>query len=378
MNSDNINSSDTDNTFLSRGCCRKPTINNNNNDIFKNGCCKLDGFDWLKNIDLPTTTKSFDCVEVRFKNSRKEFYRLPDGLEFETGDIVAVEASPGHDLGLVSLTGETARIQMKRKGIDSQATDIKKLYRRAKTYDIEKWLQAVDKEDRTMLKTRKIARDLKLEMKVNDVEYQGDSTKAIFYYTAEERVDFRELIKLLADEFKIRIEMRQIGVRQEAARIGGVGSCGRELCCATWMTNFRSVTTGSARAQQLTLNPQKLAGQCSKLKCCLNYEYDNYVDAMSDFPDQDVILKTKKGDAVHQKTDIFGGVLWYAYINNPGKFVAVPVEKVKHIISLNKKNKFPDNLEDYTTYKESEDNYESVIEYDDINRFDKKKKKKKQ
>ncbi|MCP4553173.1 MAG: hypothetical protein GY834_14295 [Bacteroidetes bacterium] len=376
MNSDNINTPDNDNTFLSRGCCRKPNINNQDNDIFNNGCCKLDSFDWLKNINLPATAQNFECVEVRFKNSRKDFYRLPDGLELGTGDIVAVEASPGHDLGLVSLTGETARIQMKRKEIDPQSADIKKLYRRAKTYDIEKWLQSVDKEDRTMLNTRKIARDLKLKMKVNDVEYQGDNTKAIFYFTAEERVDFRELIKLLADEFKIRIEMRQIGVRQEAARLGGIGSCGRELCCATWMTNFRSVTTASARVQQLSLNPQKLAGQCAKLKCCLSYEYDNYVDTLSEFPDQNIILKTKKGDAAHQKTDVFGRILWYSYIDNPGKFVAVPVDKVKHIIVLNKKNKLPDNLEDFTTYRETKKNYESVIEYDDINRFDKKKRKK--
>lgn len=248
------------------------------------------------------------------------------------------------------------------------------MYRYAKTYDIEKWISAVEKEENTMLKTRQIANELNLEMKVNDVEFQGDNTKAVFYYTAEERVDFRELIKRLAEAFKIRIEMKQIGVRQEAARLGGIGSCGRELCCATWMTKFSSVTTSSAKVQQLSLNPQKLAGQCSKLKCCLNYEYDNYIEALADFPDQDIILHTLKGDAIHQKSDIFNKQLWYAYVDNPNNFIALSLDKVNHIISLNKKDKKPANLEDFSEIVEERNDFGNMNEPDDLNRFDKKRK----
>ncbi len=374
MDNENINSKNDEQLFLSRGCGGKPDANEENNNAFKHRCCKLDEFDWLKDVSQPASVPVFDCVEVRFKNSRKDFYRNTDSLALKVGDIVAVEASPGHDIGIVSLVGETARLQMKRKNIEFDSSEIKKLYRYARTYDIEKWIAAVEKEAATMLKTRQIANELQLGMKVNDVEYQGDSTKAIFYYTAEERVDFRELIKRLAEAFKIRIEMKQIGVRQEAARLGGIGSCGRELCCATWMTNFKSVTTSSAKAQQLSLNPQKLAGQCSKLKCCLNYEYDNYMEALSEFPNQDLILQTKKGDAIHQKSDIFNKQLWYAYVNNPNIFIALSLEKVKHIISLNKMNKKPLNLEDFTEIVEEKNDFGNIFEQDDVNRFDKKKK----
>lgn len=374
MDNENINTSKQEHSFLSRGCACKPNANDESNDIFRHRCCKLDEFDWLKDVSQPSSVPGFDCVEVRFKNSRKDFYRITDTFNLKTGDIVAVEASPGHDIGIVSLVGETARLQMKKKKADNDSSDIKKLYRHARVYDIEKWVTAVEKEADTMLKTRQIANELNLGMKVNDVEYQGDSTKAIFYYTAEERVDFRELIKRLADAFKIRIEMKQIGVRQEAARVGGIGSCGRELCCATWMTNFKSVSTSSAKVQQLSLNPQKLAGQCAKLKCCLNYEYDNYVEALSEFPDQDLILQTKKGDAIHQKSDVFSKQLWYAYVDNPNYFIALSLDKVKHIISLNKKNKKPLNLEDFTEVLEEKNDFGNIFEQGDLNRFDKKRK----
>ena len=374
MNDDNINTENEEQLFLSRGCGCKPDPDATENNVFKHRCCKLDEFDWLKDVSLPSSVPVFDCVEVRFKNSRKDFYRVTDNIELKAGEIVAVEASPGHDIGIVSLVGETARLQMRKKQIDPESSEIKKLYRHARTYDIEKWVMAVEKESSTMIKTRKIASELNLGMKVNDVEYQGDSTKAIFYYTAEERVDFRELIKRLAEAFKIRIEMKQIGVRQEAARLGGIGSCGRELCCATWMTNFRSVTTSSAKAQQLSLNPQKLAGQCSKLKCCLNYEYDNYVEALSEFPDQDLTLKTLKGNAIHQKSDIFNKQLWYSYIDSPNNFIALSLDKVKHIIKMNKNNKKPKNLEDFSEVIEEKNDFGNILEQDDLNRFDKKRK----
>jgi len=374
MNDDILNIKNEDQLFLSRGCGCKPDANDEINHVFKHRCCKLDEFDWMKDVTLPSSVPVFDCVEVRFKNSRKEFFRITDGIDIKVGDIVAVEASPGHDIGIVSLIGETAKLQMKRKKIDANSTEIKKLYRHARVYDIEKWVQAVEKEPKTIIKSRQIAGELKLEMKVNDVEYQGDNTKAIFYYTAEERVDFRELIKKLAEAFKIRIEMKQIGVRQEAARLGGIGSCGRELCCATWMTSFKSVTTIAAKAQQLSLNPQKLAGQCSKLKCCLNYEYDTYVEALKEFPDQDLVLKTLKGDAIHQKSDVFNKQLWYAYVSNPNNFIALSLDKVKHIISLNEKNKKPQNLEDFAEFIEEKNDFGDIMELDDLNRFDKKRK----
>ena len=239
------------------------------NCIKPGSCSKLDTFDWLDNI--PDPIQKIDVVEVRFKNTRKEFFVNVNGLRLKKGDIVAVEASPGHDIGVVSLIGEIVKIQLRKHHISPDKQEFKKIYRKAKSADLEKWYEATSLEVSTMLETRKVAADLKLEMKIGDVEYQGDRTKAIFYYIADERVDFRELIKILAEKFKIRIEMRQIGARQEAGRIGGIGSCGRELCCSTWMTNFVSVTTNSARYQEISLNPQKLAGQCGKLKCCLNY-----------------------------------------------------------------------------------------------------------
>ncbi len=369
---------ESENTFLTRGCSCKPDTEGSVT-VYSKIHCKLSDHDWLGHLDLPSGMQRFDCVEIRFKNSRKDFFRLQGDFDVNVGDIVAVEASPGHDIGIVSLTGETARLQMKRKGVDPVSENIKKIYRRARVSDIEKWVASVDKEDSTMQRTKKITDDLKLEMKMNDIEYQGDGTKAIFYYTAEDRVDFRELIKILAEQFKVRVEMKQIGVRQEAARLGGIGSCGRELCCATWMCSFSSVTTNSARTQQLTLNPQKLAGQCSKLKCCLNFERDVYIDALKSFPDSSIVLKTKKGNAVYQKSDIFKKLMWYSYENDPSNVMSLTLKKVKKVMEMNKNGKIPEKLEDFVstvTVNEPKSDFENVVGQDDLNRFDEKKPKK--
>ena len=333
--------------MMSRGCCASSKILDKNHLKKAHSCPKLDTREWLDDVPLPVGVDTFGYVEVRFKNSHKAFFKIPDDITVSRGDIVAVEASPGHDIGIVSLTGETARLQMVKKKMHPQSEYVKKIYRRARLNDIEKWLKSVEKEDDIMVRTRKIAGELGLAMKVNDVEYQGDGTKAIFYYTAEERVDFRQLIRVLADTFKVRIEMKQIGVRQEAARIGGIGSCGRELCCSTWMTDFKSVTTQVARTQQLSLNPQKLAGQCGKLKCCLNFEQDAYVDALDDFPDSSIPLNTRKGQAVYQKMDVFKKIMWYTYVDAPETFHAIPASKVRYILSQNKKGRKPESLEKF-------------------------------
>jgi cell fate regulator YaaT (PSP1 superfamily) len=278
---------------------------------------------------------------------------------------------------VVSLAGPLVRRQMIRKGLNPDSEEIKKVYRRAKPADIDKWKSAIESEDSTKKKARQFAAGLKLNMKINDVEYQGDKTKAIFYYTAEERVDFRELIKVMADAFQIRIEMRQIGVRQEASRLGGTGTCGRELCCATWMSEFKSVTTASARSQQLSLNPQKLAGQCGKLKCCLNFEYDTYLDALKDFPDTRKSLQTKAGDASHVKSDIFKRKMWYSYQNDSGKMVALDTEQVNSIIEMNRKGELPPDLEHFTQVAEPKAINENILNQDDLHRFDNKKKSRK-
>lgn len=353
MNND-INIMEED-ILMSRGCCASSRILDKSNKKTAHSCPKLDTREWLSDIPTAPGNATYQYVEVRFKNSHKAFFKTPDELTLNKGDIVAVESSPGHDIGIVSLTGETARLQMKKKKIDADSDFVKKIYRRARLNDIEKWLKAVEKEDFTMVKARKLASDLGLVMKVNDVEYQGDGTKAVFYYTAEERVDFRQLIKVLADSFKVRIEMKQIGVRQEAARIGGIGSCGRELCCSTWMTDFKSVTTQVARTQQLSLNPQKLAGQCGKLKCCLNFEQDAYVDELDNFPDSSITLMTRKGDAFYQKMDVFKNIMWYSYQDDPAMHHPIPINKVKYIQSQNKKGKKPENLEKFVNEIKEED-----------------------
>ena len=347
-----------------------------------NHCGKLEVFDWLK--DIPETAYKNEIVEIRFKNTRKEFFNNANNLRLNFGDIVAVEASPGHDIGIVSLTGELVYLQMKKQNINFAETEFKKIYRKVKPADLEKWFEATSIEKLTMLKARKIASDLKLNMKIGDVEYQGDKTKAIFYYIADERVDFRELIKILAESFKIRVEMRQIGARQEAGRIGGIGSCGRELCCATFITNFVSVTTNAARYQEISLNPQKLAGQCGKLKCCLNYEVDCYLDAQKDFPSTKAILETKTGQAFFQKSDIFRGIMWYSFDPiNVVRLTPVPIHRVKEIIELNKAGKKVDELiNEQDKIREVELDYHNVIGQESLTRFDdqtaaKKKKRRK-
>ena len=262
----------------------------NNGTCGTDSCNKLTVFDWLSNMSLPSNEKPFDWVEVRFKNGRKEYYKNTENLSLSIGDIVATQAKSGHDIGMVTLTKELVRIQMKRKKLNPNREEFEKVYRKASQKDIDIWSEARDREEPMKVKARQFAIDLKLKMKISDIEFQGDASKATFYYTAEERVDFRELIKLFAKEFRTRIEMKQVGFRQEAARLGGIGSCGRELCCSTWLTDFRSVSTSAARYQQLSLNPQKLAGQCGKLKCCLNYELDSYLDALKTLPKSDIKL----------------------------------------------------------------------------------------
>lgn len=348
---------------------------NNNGSCGNGGCNKLTIFNWLSNMELPANQKAFDCVEVRFKNGRKDFYRNTENLSIYEGDTLAVEANSGHDVGVVSLSGELVRLQMQKKNIFPKSEEIKKIYRKATEADIEKWQNGRAKEADAMLKARQIANSLNLKMKISDVEYQGDLSKAVFYYTAEERVDFRDLIRKLADTFKTRIEMKQIGMRQEASRLGGIGSCGRELCCSTWLTDFRSVSTSAARYQQLSLNPTKLAGQCGKLKCCLNYELDVYVDELKKFPDTKKKLKTKKGEAFFQKMDIFGNKMWYSYRDEPYEFIELSLDRVIEIIEANKKNEKVDQLKDFSdVIIEKKPEYENVVGQDDLTRFDKQNK----
>jgi len=357
------------NPFFTRGCCAAPNIYKSS-DVYKPSCSKLDVYDWLKDIKLVADRTKPEYVEVRFKNSKKEFFRILAGMKLSVSDFVAVESSPGHDIGIVTLIGEAVKIQMKKKNFNSDPEHIKKVYRRARSSDIEKWISAVEREDETIKNSRVIVSDLDLNMKINDVEYQGDGTKAVFYYTAEERVDFRELIKVLAEKFKVRIEMRQIGARQEAARLGGIGSCGRELCCGTWLTNFTSVTTNNARTQQLSLNPSKLAGQCGKLKCCLNYENDMYQEALKEFPHQDSILKTKKGVAEFQKADVFKRIIWYSYVDDYSSMMAIPLDKVKSILTMNEKGQLPKQLEDFAETKEQKTDDSFGVDEKELTRFD--------
>ncbi|QDO93099.1 hypothetical protein FNB79_03610 [Formosa sediminum] len=340
-------------------------------------CNKLTVFDWLANMSLPNGEAPFDWVEVRFKNGRKEYYKNTENLSLSIGDIVATQAANGHDIGMVTLTGELVRVQMKRKNIPLDG-EIVKIYRKASQRDIDIWSEAREKEEPMKVKARQFAIDLKLQMKISDIEYQGDASKATFYYTAEERVDFRELIKVFAREFRTRIEMKQVGFRQEAARLGGIGSCGRELCCSTWLTDFRSVSTSAARYQQLSLNPQKLAGQCGKLKCCLNYELDTYLDALKEFPKTEVKLRTQKGTAVCQKTDIFKGHMWYAYEGEWMNWHKITIEQAKEIIELNKKNEKVASLEEYAVdlLEDAKVEFENVVGQDSLTRFDQPKKSK--
>lgn len=337
-------------------------------------CNKLSVFDWLANMALPNGMAPFEFVEVRFKNGRKDFFRNSENLSLSIGDVVATEASPGHDVGVVDLIGELVRVQMKKKKVKQDSKEILKIYRKANQRDIDIWQRARGREEAMKVRAREIAIRLNLQMKISDIEFQGDASKATFYYTAEERVDFRQLIKEFAREFNTRIEMRQIGFRQEAARLGGIGSCGRELCCSTWLTDFRSVNTSAARYQQLSLNPQKLAGQCGKLKCCLNYELDTYLDALKDFPKTDVKLHTKKGTAVCQKTDIFKGMLWYAYEGDWSNWHALTVQQANSIIKANADKESVASLEEYAVelQQESKPDFNNVVGQDSLTRFDKK------
>ncbi|RRJ94061.1 regulatory iron-sulfur-containing complex subunit RicT [Flavobacterium macacae] len=341
-------------------------------------CNKLTVFDWLSNMSMPNGEAPFDCVEIRFKNGRKEFYRNTEKLTLSMGDIVATEASPGHDVGIITLTGELVKIQMKKKGVNHTSNEIGKIYRKASQKDIDIWSDARAKEEPMKVRARELAIAQKLEMKISDIEFQGDGSKATFYYTANDRVDFRMLIKDFAKEFSTRIEMKQVGFRQEAARLGGIGSCGRELCCSTWLTDFRSVNTSAARYQQLSLNPQKLAGQCGKLKCCLNYELDTYMDALKSFPDFDTKLVTEKGDAICQKQDIFKGLMWFAYTNNFANWHVLKIDQVNEIIAENKQKIKVSSLEDYALDEvaEPEKDFNNAMGQESLTRFDQPKKKK--
>lgn len=336
------------------------------------GCEKLSVFDWLSNMTLPSGEERFNIFEVRFKNGRKHFFSNPNNLTLSIGDIVAVEGNPGHDVGSISLAGELVKVQMKKRKVAVDSEDIKKIYRKASQKDIDIWQKARDKELDTQTRGREIISRLGLKMKLSDVEYQGDGNKATFYYTADARVDFRQLIRDLAGAFSIRVEMKQVGARQEAARLGGVGSCGRELCCSTWLTDFRKVTTTAARYQQLSLNPLKLAGQCGKLKCCLNYELDTYLDALEDFPKQETVLKTEKGDAVFIKMDIFKEHLWYTYKEERAKWFRLTLDQVKEIIDLNKNNEVGLALDEYESEVEElpKVDFENVVGQDSLTRFD--------
>lgn len=353
------------NIFHTRGMSAIPNPENSHCDQYNYNSCKLPSYNWMDKLEIGLEYLEFPIAEVRFKNSHKDFFIIPANTVFKVGDIVAVEANPGHDIGIVSMLGLQVQRQMQAKHIDMENVT-KKIYRRARYADIEEWIATVDKEYATMLSSRYTAWDLDLKMKVNDVEYQGDGTKAIFYYSAEERVDFRELIKILAEQFHIRIEMRQIGVRQEAARLGGMGSCGRELCCSQWLTNFQSVSTNTARTQQLSLNPQKLAGMCGKLKCCLNFEQETYQRELKEFPHSNVVLKTKKGKGVYNKIDIFKKLVWYSYDNDSSTIFAIPLEKVKQIINMNEQGKFPESLEEYANVNQKKMEENNNVSADEL------------
>lgn len=355
-----------------RGC-------RNNGACGSDGCNKLTVFDWLSNMALPGGEKPFDCVEVRFKNSRKEFFRNAEGLPLSIGDVVATQAKAGHDVGIVTLTGSLVKVQMQKKKEDYKDENLPKIYRKATQKDIDKWQKCRGREEEIKKRSREMAILLNLQMKISDVEYQGDGSKATFYYTAEDRVDFRQLIKDMAKAFGMRIEMRQIGYRQEAQRLGGIGSCGRELCCSTWLTDFRSVSTAAARYQQLSLNPLKLAGQCGKLKCCLNYELDIYLEALKEFPSQDTRLQTGKGMAFCQKTDIFKRTMWFSYKDEPSNWHPLTTEQVHEIIEKNKKKEDVGSLEQYAAENIFEERtaFENTVGQDSLTRFDRPKRRNK-
>lgn len=351
------------------GCCHGLCIR---------GCgrqnCQLNTYDWL--ADVPGNAQLTDLVEVQFKNTRKGYYHNVNNLELNKGDVVAVEANPGHDIGVVTLTGKLVELQLRKANIKS-ADDIRRIYRIAKPVDMDKYHEAKSREHDTMIQSRQIAKSLNLQMKIGDVEYQGDGNKAIFYYIADERVDFRQLIKVLAETFHVRIEMKQIGARQEAGRIGGTGPCGRELCCATWMKNFVSVSTGAARFQDISLNPQKLAGMCAKLKCCLNYEVDDYIEASKKLPSREVVLETQDSEYYLFKSDILAGMVTYSTDKKiPANLETIAAKRALDIIEMNKRGEKPLSLQEDGKAKPAEKQVD-LLAGESLTRFDKNKKKRK-
>ena len=358
----------------SRGCTTERTENGELICNYSHSCCKLADFDWLEGISDP---KFSNLYEVRFKNTRKGFYENTSHQLLKTGDLVVVEAATGHDVGIITLSGPVVGRQMVRAHFDMDTKELKKIYRKARPLDLEKWQEAIARESSTMIRARQIAAELGLDMKIGDVEFQGDGSKAIFYYIADERVDFRQLIKVFAEEFRIRIEMKQIGARQEAGLIGGLGVCGRALCCAKFITNFQSISTQAARCQDLSLNPQKLAGQCGKLKCCINYEVPVYLDAQSRIPQVNAPLEFMDGQAWLVKVDVLKGIMWFSYEQgNASKVTPLTVEEVRRIKAANQKGNKPATMLKDQDDSESID-FVSSIGDDSIDRFDKKKKKKK-
>ena len=343
----------------------------NNGSCKTGGCNKLNVFDWLSNMDVPSV-RGFEIVEVRFKNGRKDFFRNKNKIDLYPGDPVVVDVPNGHHIGDVSLQGELVRLQMKRKKIDPEKHEIRDIYRKATVKDLEKLLEVRNRETSTLYRTKEIIEKLKLKMKLTDVEFQADNAKATFYYSADDRVDFRELIKILASEFRIRIEMRQISLRQEAARLGGIGSCGRELCCSTWLTDFKSVSTSAARYQNLSLNPSKLSGQCGRLKCCLNYELETYTEALRNIPEVNKPLKTEQGDLKLMKTDIFKRIMWFG-TESETTWHPVDVDRVSEIQELNSKGKIPATLDEN---EKKEISLDKTTLNSDLERIDKKYKSK--
>ena len=349
-----------------------PTGCKNNGVCGTLSCDKLAVFDWLGNMALPSHQSSFDIFEVRFKNGRKEYFKNVNSLNLCMGEAIAVESSIGHDIGTISLSGELVKTQLKKHKLSQDSEEIKKIYRKATQKDIDIWQKAKEKESNTQREARLIIGKLGLKMKLSDVEYQGDDKKATFYYTADSRVDFRQLIRDLAASFKIRIEMKQVDLRHEASRLGGIGSCGRELCCSTWLTDFRRVNTQAARYQQLSLSPHKLQGQCGRLKCCLNYELDSYLDALKAFPNTKELLKTQKGEASFIKMDIFKGMLWYAYKDSEDyKWYQLSTDQVHEIISINKQGKKVESLSEFEILETIKKvNFEDAVGEDSLTRFD--------
>lgn len=376
-----------ENIFNNRGLSHAPKMEESNQERYRQmSCCaQMHSYEWTKLFPRMSSENEFPIVQVRFKNTHKDFFRIPENENpklFQTGDIVTVESANGHDTGIICLRGELVRIQLKKKGLSPDSPTIRKIYRKARQNDIDKWIETIQAEKEMQRRARIIAAQLGLSMKINNVEIQGDFTKAIFYYTADDRVDFRQLIKLYAEEFKLRIEMRQIGARQESGLLGGIGSCGRELCCVTFLHNFTSVGTHTARVQQVSLNPQKLAGQCSKLKCCLNFEYDVYMDALKSMPDAKTLLKTDQGDAHCVKMDPLKRVMTFTYNDNPGIYTDLPADTVFEIIEKNKAGETVSSLSDFAqdtvAAVEPAPEFQQVVGQDDLTRFDKPKEQRKQ